>query len=181
MEDFIKKFDASLLEVKLVLEYLKQFKNYTIETEIIEQDNGEINIISFNESVQIVFIKITNAKWWSIYRFYKDGTKYEQVDVIQYDETKDDGYNIIIKFSGHLEDDVYSYITCSSFYLLNNEVLKGWKKYRVVPKECLDQIQYCKSMNLTELILMTNRVSERIIKADEQNNIKTLSLKLDMD
>lgn len=179
MIQLIKKIDSSLLENQPIMEYLRQFKKYKIVNEDIEADNGEINIFSENELIRIIYIKISDGKWWSIYRYHPDGTKYEQIDSILLDEVKENGYNRIIKFSGHVEDDNYSYITCSCFSYLDNEFIRSWKKTRVVPIQDLYEIQYSKNMNLTELICMTDYKSNNIIRKEEQKDIKTLVLKLE--
>ena len=76
-----------------------------------------------------------------------------------------------------MEDDNYSYITCSCFSYLDNEFIRSWKKTRVVPIQDLYGIQYSKDMNLTELICMTDNKSSNIIKKEEQKDMKTLVLK----
>lgn len=177
MIQLIKKIDSSLLENQSIMEYLRQFKKYKIVNEDIEADTGEINIFFENELIKIIYIKISGGKWWSIYRYHSDGTKYEQIDSILFDEVKENGYNRIIKFSGHVEDDNYSYITCSCFSYLDNEFIRSWKKTRVVPIQDLYGIQYSKDMNLTELICMTDNKSNNIIKKEEQKDMKTLVLK----
>ncbi len=178
MIQLIEKLDSSLLEIQPILEYLNQFEEYIIKNEGIETDNGEIDILSGNELIKIMFIKISVGKWWSIYRYHPDGTKYEQIDAMIYDRIKENGYNRVIKFSGHLEDNDYSYITCSGFSLRNHEVIRSWKQYRVVPIQDLPKIQYSKDMNLTELICMADDKSSNITRKEEQKNIKTLVLKL---
>lgn len=179
MIQVIKKLDSSLLEIKPIMEYLRQFEKWKIVNEDIEVDNGEINILSENEIIKILYLKITRGKFWSIYRYHLDGTKYEQIDSILFDETKENGYNRVIKFSGHVEDENYSYITCSNFSYLDDKFIKSWKKTRVVPIQDLCEIQYSKDMNLTELICMTDDKSNNIIKKEEQKDLKTLVLKLE--
>lgn len=56
MIQVIKKIDSSLLENQPIIEYLRQFKNYKIVNEDIEEDNGEINIFSENELIKIIYI-----------------------------------------------------------------------------------------------------------------------------
>lgn len=175
MEEKIKKLDSSLLEIKSIREYLGQFKNYEVIEEDIQNDNGEINILCEGELIRILFINISKGKWWSIYKYHPDGVKYEQIDVITFDVVKENGYNKIIKYSGHIEDDNYSYITCSCFSYLNDEFVSSWKNTRVVPVQDLMAIQYSKSMNLTELIYMTDKRSSNIVKKDDQKNIRTSS------
>ena len=179
MIQIIKKIDSALLENQSIMKYLSQLKKYQIISEEISQDDGEINILFENELITIIYIKISGGKFLSIYRYHSDGTKYEQIDSILYDEIKENGYNRVIKFSGHEEDDNYSYITCSCFSYINNEYIRSWKKTRVVPIQDLDKIQYCKSMNLTELICMTESKSNNIIRKEDQKNIKPLVLKLE--
>lgn len=179
IKQIIKKIDSSLLENQSIMEYLRQFKEYKIINTDIDEDTSEINIISSNELIKIIYIKISSGKWWSIYRYNSDGMKYEQIDSIFFDEVKKNGYNRIIKFSGHMEDDFNSYITCSCFSFLDNEFISSWKKTRVVPIKDLYEIQYSKDMNLTELIFMTDNKSNNIIKKEEQKDIKTLVLKLE--
>ncbi len=172
MIQLIKKLDSSLLEVQPILEYLSQFREYIIASEDVEVDNGEIDILSEGELIKIMFMEINEGKWWSIYRYHSDGMRYEQIDAMIYNRIKEKGYNRVIKFSGHLEDDDYSYITCSGFSLLNNEVVESWKEYRVVPIHDLPKIQYSKSMNLTELICMTDDKSSHILRKENEKNIR---------
>ena len=179
MIQVIKKLDTSLLDFPPVIEYLRQFEKWEIVNEDIKADNGEVNISSENELIRIIYLKMSTGKWWSIYRYHSDGIKYEQIDAILFDEIKENKYNKIIKFSGHIEDDTYSYITCSSFSFFNNEVIHSWKETRVVPVQDLCKIQYSKDMNLTELVLMTDNKSQNIIKQENQQDIKTLVLKLE--
>lgn len=155
----------------------RKFKKWQIVNEDIEMDNGKIDILSENELMEIIYIKISKGKWWSIYRYHSDGTKYEQIDLLLFDEIKENGYNRVIKFSGHMEDDNYSYITCSGFSYLDNEFIRSWKQTRVVPIQDLCEIQYSKDMNLTELICMADDKSHNIIKKETQKDIKTLVLK----
>ena len=178
MIQVIKKLDTSLLDFPPVIEYLRQFEKWEIVNEDIKEDNGEVNILSENELIRIIYLKMSTGKWWSIYRYHSDGIKYEQIDAILFDEIKENKYNKIIKFSGHIEDDTYSYVTCSSFSFFNNEVIHSWKETRVVPVQDLCKIQYSKDMNLTELVLMTDNKSQNIIKQENQQDIKTLVLKL---
>lgn len=178
MEEQIKMLDASLLEIQPIAKYLKQFKNYKIIKVDIQNDNGEIDILAEDETIKLNFLNMNDAKWWSILRHHPDGTRYEQIDIIIYDEIKDDKYNKIIKYSGHIEDDNYSYIVCSSLSYLNDEIIRSWKKSRVVHIEDLKTIQYCKDMNLAELILMTDKESSNIIKKENLENIKTLKLEI---
>ena len=177
MIQVIKKLDSSLLEIQPIMEYLREFKKWQIVNEDIEVDNGKIDILSENELIEIIYIKISKGKWWSIYRYHSDGTKYEQIDLLLFDEIKENGYNRVIKFSGHMEDDNYSYITCSGFSYLDNEFIRSWKQTRVVPIQDLCEIQYSKDMNLTELICMADDKSYNIIKKEAQKDIKTLVLK----
>ncbi len=179
MIQVIKKLDTSLLDFPPVIEYLRQFEKWEIVNEDIKEDNGEVNILSENELIRIIYLKMSTGKWWSIYRYHSDGIKYEQIDAILFDEIKENKYNKIIKFSGHIEDDTYSYVTCSSFSFFNNEVIHSWKETRVVPVQDLCKIQYSKDMNLTELVLMTDNKSQNIIKQENQQDIKTLVLKLE--
>ena len=179
MIQVIKKLDISLLDFPPVIEYLRQFEKWEIVNEDIKADNGEVNISSENELIRIIYLKMSTGKWWSIYRYHSDGIKYEQIDAILFDEIKENKYNKIIKFSGHIEDDTYSYVTCSSFSFFNNEVIHSWKETRVVPVQDLCKIQYSKDMNLTELVLMTDNKSQNIIKQENQQDIKTLVLKLE--
>lgn len=179
MIQVIKKLDTSLLDFPPVIEYLRQFEKWEIVNEDIKEDNGEVNILSENELIRKIYLKMSTGKWGSIYRYHSDGIKYEQIDAILFDEIKENKYNKIIKFSGHIEDDTYSYITCSSFSFLNNEVIYSWKETRVVPVQDLYKIQYSKDMNLTELVLMTDNKSQNIIKQENQQGIKTLVLKLE--
>ena len=127
MRQLIKKLDSSLLEIYPIVEYLSQFEEYTVE-----KDSGEIIISSENELLNIIFMKIADRKLWNIYRYHQDGIKYQQIDVIIYDKIQKKEYNRVIKFSEHIEDDDYSYITCSCFSLLNDEIIKSWRKHRVV-------------------------------------------------
>lgn len=177
MIQVIKKLDSSLLEIQPIMKYLGQFKKWKIINEDIGIDNGEVDILSENELIKIIYIKISEGKWWSIYRYHLDDTKYEQIDLILYDEIKENGSNRIIKFSGHIENDNYSYITCSSFSYLDDEFIRSWKKSRVVPIQDLCEIQYSKDMNLTELIYIADKKSNNIIKKEDQKDIKTLVLK----
>lgn len=179
MQEKIKNVMPFLFEEGSVRQYLNQFGNYKIISEDVEDDNSEITILCDDELIKILFINISYAKWYSIYRYNKVGVKYEQIDFIMYDEVRDIGYNKIIKYSGHIEDDKYSYIMCSSFSYLNNDVVKSWRKTRVVPVEDLQFIQYSKDQNLTELIIMADGKSKNIIGKDDQKDLKTLVLKLD--
>ena len=179
MIQVIKKLDTSLLDFLPVIEYLRQFKKWKIVNEDIKKGNGEVNILSEHELIRIIYLKMSAGKWWSIYRYHSNGIKYEQIDAILFDEIKENKYNKIIKFSGHIEDDTYSYVTCSSFSFVNNEVIHSWKETRVVPVQDLCKIQYSKDMNLTELVLMTDNKSQNIIKQENQQDIKTLVLKLE--
>jgi len=179
MIQLIKKIDSSLLGIQPIVEYLRQFEKCEIINEDIEVDNSEINILFENELIKILYIKISMGRWLSIYRYHSDGMKYEQTDLMLFDETKKNEYNSIIKFSGHVEDDNYSYITCSCFSYLDNYLIRGWRQARVVPVQDLCEIQYSKDMNLTELICMTDDKSKNIIKKEEQGDIKTLVLKLE--
>lgn len=179
MIELMKKLDFPLLEVQPVTEYFRQFEKYKIVNEDIEIDNGEIDVLFEDELIKIIFVEISGGKFWSVYRYHSNGMKYEQIDIVTFDEIKDSEYNSVIKFSGHIEDTNYSYITCSGFSYLNSELIKSWKKTRVVPIQDLHEIQYSKNMNLTELILMTDHKNNNIIKKEEQKNIKTLVLKLE--
>lgn len=179
MIQVIKKLDSSLLDFPPVIEYLKQFKNGNIVSEDIGVDSGEIDITSENELIRMIYLKMSTGEWWSIYRYHLNGMKYEQIDAILFNELQENRYNKVIKFSGHVEDDTYSYITCSNFSFLNNEIIHGWKETRVVPVQDLYDIQYSKDMNLTELVLMADNKSKTVIKKESQHSIKKLVLKLE--
>lgn len=179
MMQVVKRLDSSLLDFPSIIEYLRQFVQGKIVSEDIEVNNGEVDVLSDNELIRIIYLKMSSGKWWSIYRYHPDGTKYEQIDAILFNETRENSYNKVIKFSGHTEDDTYSYITCSSFSFLNNEVVHSWKENRVVPVQDIYEIQYSKDMNLTELVLMTDNKSHTIVKKESQQDIKTLVLRLE--
>ncbi|HAB66716.1 MAG TPA: hypothetical protein DCE23_05060 [Firmicutes bacterium] len=179
MIEFIEKMNPSLLKVGIVMEYLRQFQDCLLISEERENNNGEIHLSSENEIVKIIYVKVNDGNWWSIYRYNEQGIKYEQVDVIVYDTIQENGLNIVIRYSGHIEDESYSYLTCSSFSFLDNKFLRSWKKIRVVPVQELREIQYSNDMNLTELIFMADKRSNNVIKRDNQKDVKPLSLKLD--
>lgn len=102
MIQVIEKLDASLLEIQPVIEYLEKFKKFEIINEDIDADNGEIDILHEQELIRIMYITISGGKFWSIYRYHSDGTKYEQIDIILFDEIKENEYNRVIKYSGHI-------------------------------------------------------------------------------
>lgn len=131
------------------------------------------------ELMKLVYLDISYAKWWSAYREHPDGTRYEQVDVIIYHEIKDHRYyNRVIKYSSHIEDETFSYISCAGFSCFDEEIVSSWQEKRVVPIEDLSKIQYSKKMNLTELIGMTDDKSSHIIKKESLKNQKMLVLSL---
>jgi len=164
MEKLIEKLDPQVLKVDSIRKYLEQFSEYEVVSKDIEQDNGEIIVRIGKELMKLVYLDISYAKWWSIYREHSDGTRYEQVDVIIYNGIRDHRYNRVIKYSSHVEDEGYSYISCSGFSYLDEEIVSNWQEKRVVPIEDLSKIQYSKKMNLTELIGMTDDNSSHIIK-----------------
>lgn len=178
MIQFIEKLNSSLLKVEIVMEYLSQFQNCILVNEDIQYNNGEIHLLSGNEIIKITYVKIIDGNWWSIYRYNEKGIKYEQVDVIIYNNIQKNGHNIVIKFSGHIEDEDYSYLTCSRFSFLDSNFLRSWKNTRVVTLQELPKIQYSNDMNLTELIFMADKVSNNIIKEEKHKNIKPLILRL---
>ena len=167
MIQFIEKLNSSLLKVEIVMEYLSQFQNCILVNEDIQYNNGEIHLLSGNEIIKITYVKIIDGNWWSIYRYNEKGIKYEQVDVIIYNNIQKNGHNIVIKFSGHIEDEDYSYLTCSRFSFLDSNFLRSWKNTRVVTLQELPKIQYSNDMNLTELIFMADKVSNNIIKEEK--------------
>lgn len=167
MIQFIEKLNSSLLKVGIVMEYLSQFQNCILINEDIQHNNGEIHLLSGNELIKIIYIKISDGNWWSIYRYNEKGIKYEQVDVIIYNSIQENGHNIVIKFSGHIEDEDYSHLTCSSFSFLDSNFLRSWKSIKVVPLQELSKIQYSNDMNLTELIFMADKVSNNIIREEK--------------
>lgn len=169
-----------MLEVKPIMDYLNQFQNFLVIQEEIAPGNGEISFLVEGELMKILFLDMKDAKWWSIYRYHLDGIKYEQIDVMLYDEIKENNYNHIIKYSYHIEEGAYSFITCSCFSYLYDKMIRSWKHSRVVPMEDLKEIQYCEGMNLTELILMTDEKSHHILKKEDCVNVP-LSLKLEKE
>ncbi len=178
MEEKINKIDSSLLEIQIIREYLKQFKNHKIVLEDIGNDTSEIRIICGNELIKILFLDINNGKWWSIYRYHSNGVVYEQIEIITFSEMKENKYNRVIKYAGHIEDDNYSYIMCSGYSYLDQQIVNSWKRTRTVPIEDLKLIQYSDDMNLTELILMTDQMSHNILEKT-YTQPKSLVLKLD--
>ncbi len=178
METIIKKLNPSLIDIEPVMEYLRQFHKFKITNEDINDTDGEIVLQGQEDKIKIVFVKIEDNKWWSIYRFHSNGIKYEQIDVMIYNQTQPKGHNRIIKYSGHIEENNYSHIMVSSYSYLNDEFVRSRKKVRVVPVEDLEKIQYCEDMNLTELIFMTDKKSSNIIEKEyEENNPLELKLK----
>lgn len=180
MEQIIRKLNCPLLENEIIIDYLKQFKNYKLISENITQDDAKICILCNDEIIKIILVNIVNGKFLSIYRYNSNKTKYEQIDVVFYNEL-DNGYDKVIKYSAHIEDSDFSYIVCSGFSYLNDEIVKGWKSSRIVPISDLELIQYCDDMNLTELILMTDMKSQNIVKKDMQDNVKKLEFKIEKD
>ena len=178
MEKLIEKLDPQVLKVDSIRKYLEQFSEYEVVSEDIEQDNGKIIVRIGKELMKLVYLDISYAKWCSIYREHSDGTRYEQVDVIIYNGIRDHRYNRVIKYSSHVEDEGYSYISCSGFSYLDEEIVSNWQEKRVVPIEDLSKIQYSKKMNLTELIGMTDDNSSHIIKKESLKNQKMLVLSL---
>jgi len=177
LQNKIQSIYFSLLDIDVIKEYLERFKYSEIINEDIDEDTAEINISSDNELIKFLFIPVIDGVWMSIYRYHLDGTKYEQIDAINFSTTKDKRYNRVIKYSGHIEDDKYSYIMCSGYFYLDDKIVNSWKHSRVVQREELKLIQYSKDMNLTELICMTDMKSTNIVKKEEENP-KALVLKL---
>jgi len=178
MEEIIKKLNCPLVEVEIITEYLKQFENYELISEDITNNDAEICISCGEEIIKIYLDTIVNGKFLSIYRYHSNGVKYEQIDVVFYNKDNNK-YDRVIKYSGHVEDDNFSYIVCSGFSYLNNEIIRSWKKTRVVPISDLELIQYSKDMNLTELILMANEKSQNIVEKENKTNVKKLEFKID--
>jgi len=178
MEDIKKKLDSSILEIGIINEYLKQFEDYKLIYEDIDNNCGEIHISCKDELIKLFLIDISNGKFFSIYRYHSNGVKYEQVDVVIYNDITHN-CDRVIKYSGHVETNDFSYIVCSGFSYLNDKVVKSWKQTRIVPVEDLELIQYSNDMNLTELILMTDRKSSNIIVKNELKNVKKIELKID--
>lgn len=178
MIEIIKSLDSSLLEVEALKEYLQKFEKYEILNQTLESDNGEINILYDNESIKLIFINISNGKWWSIYRYHSDGTKYEQIDIMTYEKAKERGHNRVIKYSGHIENICRSYIVCSAYTYLGSKFIGGWKETRIIPIQDLTEIQYCNDMNLTELVFMADKKSNSVISKNSSDNEKTMVLKL---
>lgn len=178
MKEKIQKIDSSLLEIEVIKEYIEQFEKYELINEDIDKVGAEINISCDEEVIKFIFLPVSTGKWWSIYRYHSDGIKYEQIDVLVFDKVKDDEYNRVIKYSGHIEDEKYSYIMCSGYSYLDEKIVSSWKQSRVVQVEDLNVIQYCKDMSLPELICMTDMKSTNILKKKEENP-KTLVLKLE--
>lgn len=179
MKKLIERLNPQVLKVDSVAKHLEQFKEYEVVNEDIQRDNGEIIVRIGEELMRLVFLDMSHAKWWSIYREHPDGIRYEQIDVLIYNETRDHKYNRVIKYSSHIEDEISSYISCSSFLCLDDEVVSSWQEKRVVPIEDLSKIQYSKHMNLTELIRMTDDKSSHIIKKESLKDGKTLILSLE--
>ena len=176
LKRLIEKLDSAVLRVDFITNYLEQFKDYEIIYEEIEEGNGEIVVHTDNDIIKLVFLDIGYAKWWTVYRMHSDGTRYEQVDTLLYNGDLDRNYNCLIKYSAHMEDQRYSYIRCSGHSYLDDQLVQSWQENRVVPVEDLSKIQYCKNMNLTELIGMTDEKSSHIIKKESLKNVKTLVL-----
>jgi len=179
MDKIMKSLGFPLKDFEVVCEYLNQFRDCKVIFEDIERDNGEVKVLCNDELITVIFIEISFGKWWSIYRYHSDETKYEQIDIIIFDEIRNSKYNQVIKYSGHIEDDKYSYIICSGHSYLNGQFSSSWQESRIVPIDELSKIQYSKNMNLTELICMTDKNSNNIIKKKELKDVKSLVLKLD--
>ena len=62
MIQVIKKLDTSLLDFPPVIEYLRQFEKWEIVNEDIKEDNGEVNILSENELMQIVELMLNDTR-----------------------------------------------------------------------------------------------------------------------
>lgn len=175
MEKLIGNADPGLLEIPLVREYLSQFKDYEVTTGEV----GETVISCASEVIRIFFLRISDGKLWSIYRHHPNGVKYEQIDAIVLDEVQKTGYNRIIKYCGHLEDDDYSHIMCSCFSYLDDAFVRSWQDIRVVPVHDLEKIQYSSTMNLPELIGMTDLMSSQIVKKENRKDVQLLALRLE--
>lgn len=62
MIQVIKKLDTSLLDFPPVIEYLRQFEKWEIVNEDIKEDNGEVNILSENELIRKIYLKMSTGK-----------------------------------------------------------------------------------------------------------------------
>lgn len=167
--------DPGLLEIPLVREYLSQFKDYVVTIDEI----GEVIILCEGEVIKIVFLEFSGGKVWSIYRHHPDGVRYEQIDAMIFDEVQKTGYNRIIKYCGHLEDDGYSHIMCSCFSYLDDAFVRSWQNIRVVPVHDLEKIQYSKVMPMPELIGMADLKSSQIVKKENRKDVQLLTLRLE--
>lgn len=176
MYKLLEKLNFPVHDFDVIKEYLEQFKNYEILEENVNNYTGAIKLLCNDEIFKILFLEISDGKWWSIYRYHNDNSKFEQIDILSFDEIRDNKYNQVIKYSAHFEDENYSYLTCSGHSYLNGEFCNSWKQSRTIPVSELPKVQYSKSMNLTELIIMTDRKCNNIIKEEYVENDKVLKL-----
>lgn len=176
MYKILDKLNFPLNDLKVIKEYLEQFNNYQVIEEDIKNYTATIKLLCNDEIFKILFLEISDGKWWSIYRYHKDETKFEQIDILSFDEIREDSYNQVIKYATHVEDESNSYINCAGYSYLNGEFSWSWKHIRTIPVSELSKIQYSKNMNLNEMIFLVDERCNNIIKQETTKNDKVLKL-----
>ncbi len=173
MNEYINKIDTSLLQINAIKEYLENFDNYKLISFNYNLDNGNVKFLLPYNILEINYRDLSYAKLWTISKYYLNGVKFEQVDVLIYNELKES--NLVIRYNNHIEDNEYSYLTSCGYTCLDGNLLKSWQENRMILASELNEILYNNKMNLNELVMLCD-MKNKAIKKESLKDLPVLKL-----
>ena len=173
MNEYINKIDTSLLQINVIKEYLKNISQYELISFNYNLDNGNVKFLLPFNILEINYCDLSYVKLWTISKYHLNGVKYEQVDVLIYNELKES--NLVIKYNCHEEDYKYSYLTSCGYTCLNGNLLKSWQENRMILASELNEILYNDKMNLNELVMLCD-MKNKALKKESLKDLPVLKL-----
>ena len=173
MNEYINKIDTSLLQIKIIKEYLEKINKFQLISFTYNEDEGNIKFLLPYNILEFNYRDLSYTKVWTISKYYLNGIKYEQIDALIYNKIKDS--NLVIKYNSHLEDNNYSYLTSCGYTFLDEDMLNSWQEKRTILINELDEILYNKEMNLNELIMLCD-LKNKAIKKESLKDLSILKL-----
>ena len=173
MNGYINKIDTSLLEIKVIKDYLEKIIDYKLISFDYNKDNGRVKLLLPLEILEINYKDLSYIKMWTISKYHLNGVKFEQVDVLIYEKLKES--NLVIRYNSHLEDNEYSYLNSCEYICLDEHLLKSWEEKRIILASELNDILYNEKMNLNELVMLCD-MKNKAIKKESLKDLAVLKL-----
>ncbi len=168
MLKFLTKNNYELLKFEPFTDYIAFLETQGYEFVSESERNGWVEYIAQCEDheLKILSLKDPDKEWVTVYKTRDGIERFEQVEFMHFTEDYmkkygEKDHNRIIKYCAHFEDEEFTRMVTSGYFYKDNNFLKGWRELRKFEVQYLDEVMYCKDMNLSELTMMADeKISE---------------------